>query len=191
MYGVTQGFAVFTTESARRLSVQNQPIVLSDANLTDSANNKNDLLDRLKSDGRVAIVNFIYTRCPYVCVTMGLEFQELQQLITDREVQDKVRLVSISFDPRDTPDWLQRYQKRMGSNTNVWQTWLAAEADQRTNLLNDFGIVVIPAPLGQYEHNTAYHIVTPQGELVRIVDIGEPEQALQLALWYQDGGGNE
>ncbi len=108
MYGVTQGFAVFTTESARRLSVQNQPIVLSDANLTDSANNKNDLLDRLKSDGRVAIVNFIYTRCPYVCVTMGLEFQELQQLITDREVQDKVRLVSISFDPRDTPDWLQR-----------------------------------------------------------------------------------
>ncbi len=191
VYAQTDGFAVLTTESARRTRIAQQPLDLPAAHVQSAHGDSQVLATNLAKDGRVAIVNFMFTRCTSVCIQMGDEFQQLQEAIKERGLQDKVRLISISFDPRDTPDWLGRYHKRMRTDESVWQAMLASHDQERRGLLEAFGIIVVPAPLGQFEHNTAYHVVTPDGRLTRIVDIDNPDIVLHYAATqagWQPGG---
>lgn len=181
-YVQTDGFTVLTTESARRAHIARQPLDIPPVRVQQANGDYRDLHELLAADGRVAIVNFMYTRCASVCVAMGLEFQALQKEIRERGLQDRVRLLSISFDPRDTPEWLVRYENRMRADTAIWQSVLAPDEAGRTQILDAFGIIVIAAPLGQFEHNTAYHVVSPEGQLQRIVDIEQGVYALYHAL---------
>jgi protein SCO1/2 len=64
---------------------------------------------------------------------------------------------------------------------------LAEPADRR-RLLDSFGIMVVPAPLGEFEHNAALHIVTADGRLVRILALDQRVQALQLAQRLAEAG---
>lgn len=177
----TDGFSVVTTEAARRANVIKQPVSIPDTVLLTSANDHVNLLENLQKDGRLAVVNFMYTRCPSICTTMGAEFQRLQAQLQEHGLQDQIRLISISFDAADRPKWLARYQQQMGADAGIWQVVLARDDVQRRTLLDTFGIVVVPASLGQYEHNGAYHIVTPDGRLERIIDLEEPSSVLRYA----------
>ncbi len=49
-------------------------------------------------------------------------------------------------------------------------------------LLAAFGIVVIAAPMEQFEHNAAFHVVDDSGRLARIVDADDPLGALDTAM---------
>ncbi|MFW7340468.1 SCO family protein [Pollutimonas sp. H1-120] len=169
----TDGFTVLTTEAARRADIARHPKALPDAALRMSAGVSAPFLQALREDGRIAIVNFMYTRCFSICLAMGGEFQQLQDAIQQGGLSDRVRIISLSFDPADTSDDLARYAARMRAQPGIWQFAGIADAEERKALLDAFGIVVVPAPLGQYEHNAAYHVVTPEGQLARIVDIGD------------------
>ncbi len=182
----TDAFTVVTTEAARRADIIKQPRLIPDAVLANSNDQKLGLLDDLSSDGRVAVINFMYTRCPSVCIAMGAEFQRLQAQILEQGWGSQIRLISISFDPSDTARWLGRYQKQMGVNPGIWQAVMASERTQRDALLQTFGIIVVPAPMGQFEHNGAYHIVTPDGRLQRIIDLEDSATLLShLQLYAQ------
>src|SRR3546814_924808 len=85
---------------------------------------------------------------------------------------DKVYLLSISFDPADTPAQLARYAQSMHADASLWQFAVMPDAAQRTAVLDAFGIMVVPAPMKQFVHNAAYHLVAPDGRLQRIVDLG-------------------
>jgi protein SCO1/2 len=106
----------------------------------------------------------------------------MQAQIVEQGLQDRVGLLSISFDPlQDRPPALAAYAERMRMQPAVWQlVSLRSDADRR-RLLDSFGIMVVPAPLGEFEHNAALHIVSPQGQLVRILGLGEGDVALALA----------
>ncbi|MGB3289589.1 MAG: SCO family protein [Burkholderiaceae bacterium] len=173
LYAQTDGFAILTTEAARRADVARHPRALPQAVLLTSSGQAVPLAQALRDDGRVAIVNFMYTRCFSICLAMGSEFQQLQEAIRRQGLADRVRIISLSFDPADTPDDLARYAARMRAEPGIWRFAAIADADQRQQLLDAFGIVVVPAPMGQYEHNAAYHVVTADGRLARIVDIGD------------------
>ena len=67
-------------------------------------------------------------------------------------------VISISFDDTDTPDRLARYDATMKADPAIWRTAVVSDAVARQALLDAFGIVVIPAPMGQFEHNAAYHV---------------------------------
>ncbi len=181
LYAQTDGFTVVTTEAARRDSVARHPSVLPDAALDFASGRRDGLLHDLRADGRVTIVNFIYTRCVSLCLVMGSEFQQMQAAIVQHGLQRRVRLLSISFDPADTPDELAVYARGQHADPRVWQFARAADSPGRSALLAAFGIIVVPAPLGQYVHNAAYHIVAPDGRLTRIVDYNEPQSVLPLA----------
>lgn len=178
---LTQGFSALTSETARRNDVAASPRLISDVSVLTPSNAIRSLHDVLHQDGRVAIVNFIYTRCVTLCLAMGSEYQQLQQAILDEGLQDKVRLLSISFDPTDSADRLQRYSHMMKADPAVWQFVTMMPGDERQRVLDDFGIIVIPAPFDEYEHNAAYHVVTAEPRLRRIVDYGEPILALSHA----------
>lgn len=175
----TDGLRAFTSEDARRLEVSEAPVQLP-------------VLDVLGTDGRpvslsdpdrVTLLDFVYTRCETVCRALGSEFQQLQTEIRARGLQDRVRLLSISFDPEhDTPAELAAYARHQRADGAVWQFAALANAAELPKLLGNFGIVVIPDGLGGFEHNAAIHVVDQRGRLVRIMDLANPAAALAEAL---------
>jgi protein SCO1/2 len=122
-----------------------------------------------------------------MCSVLGDEFQQMQATLKQRGLQDKVRLLSISFDPRDTPQALADYAQRQQAQPQSWQFLGIADARQRQAVLDAFGIVVLPAPLGEFQHNAAFHLIDRQGRLARVIDYADPALALDGALAMASG----
>jgi len=182
IFHATAGGTAFTTETLRRNQVAQAAVPVPDFQVVDSSGRVQGLRELLAGDGRVWIVDFVYTRCQTLCLALGTVFQQLQDQIEAQGLQGQVGLLSISFDPlQDQPPALAEYAVRMRMQADVWQlVSLRSESDRR-RLLDSFGIMVVPAPLGEFEHNAALHLVTPQGQLVRILGIDEAPRALALA----------
>jgi len=181
IWWMTDGFSVLTAEDARREAVARSPRPIPDVRVIEADGRMASLRRALEDDGRVAIVSFFYSRCTSLCLAQGSQVERLQRAIYDRGLDARVRLLSISFDPRDHARELTSYAQRMHAQPGVWQFLALPDGPQHDRLLSLFGIVVVPAPLGQFEHNAAFHVVTPQGRLARIVDLDEPGEALHVA----------
>ncbi len=179
----TDGGHAFTTEALRRGQVARTPQQLPDFSLRDRADQPAMLRQLLASDGRVQIVDFVYTRCQTVCSVLGSVYQRLQQQVLERGLQDKIGLLTISFDPvNDDAAALRDYAARLRMDPAAWQIVTLASVGDRRRLLDAFGIMVVPAPLGEFEHNAALHIIDPAGRLVRIVDYEAINQVIDIAL---------
>lgn len=182
LWQTTAGGNAFTTETLRRTEVEQAPRVLPDLMLVDADGRRASLPALLAADRRVWIVDFVYTRCQTICSALGGTFQQLQQQITERGLQDRIGLLSISFDPtHDNPAVLRDYARRMRMDASVWRVATLAAPQDRHALLDAFGIMVIPAPLGEFEHNAALHVVRG-GHLVQILDYEQATQAIGAAL---------
>ena len=183
LFMATSGATAFTTETLRRSQVAQAPAAIPDFRLVDAQGQQQSLHTLLAQDGRVWIVDFIYTRCPTLCLTLGSVFQQLQAQIVEQGLQQQVGLLSISFDPvNDRPAELHAYARRMQMRPEVWHLVSLQDAADRRRLLDSFGIMVVPAPLGEFEHNAALHIVRPDGRLVRILDLSQPDAAIAAAV---------
>lgn len=171
----TDNLRAFTSEDARRLEVSAAAVQLPNLNVLGVDGRPMPLSD----PGRVTLLGFVYTRCATVCRALGSEFQQLQAGIRARGLQDRVRLLSISFDPvHDTVSELAAYARHQHADAALWQFGVLANPADLPKLLGTFGIVVIPDGLGGFEHNAAIHVVDQQGRLVRIVDLANPAEAL-------------
>lgn len=178
----TDGGAAFTTESVRRSEIARAPKPVPDFLVHDSQGRRIRLHELASSTGKVWIVDFVYTRCQTICSALGTVYQQLQTQILARGLQEKVGLLSISFDTKnDDALALRQYAKRMRLNPSVWNVVTLASERDRPALLDAFGIMVVPAPYGEFEHNAAFHLVDDQGLLVQILDLAAPERALQNA----------
>jgi len=182
LYYGSSGFRAISTEGARRIAVVERPVPVPLARLAGADGHATLLADELARDGRIALVTFIYARCQSVCRVLGTELQQMQEQIQARGAAGKVRLVTISFDPRDDARALGQYGRMMKSDPGVWRLYGIPDAGERQALLDAFGVIVVPAPLGEFEHNAAFHLVDRSGRLVRILDYTEPDAALAAAL---------
>ena len=196
IYQVTAGGAAFTTETLRRTAVAQAPMAVPDYSVVDAQGNVHGLRGLIGQQsqqgpgmpvGRVLIIDFVYTRCVTLCLALGTVFQQLQAQIIEQGLQAQVGLLSISFDPmQDQPPALAAYAQRMRMQPGVWQVVSLRNETDRRKLLDSFGIMVVPAPLGEFEHNAALHVVSPAGWLVRIVGLDESGVALELAREMAD-----
>jgi cytochrome oxidase Cu insertion factor (SCO1/SenC/PrrC family) len=86
--------------------------------------------------GRTTVLSFIYTRCGDVCPTATLDMSLLQDLAAkDSNVSQRLRLVSMSFDPEyDTPDVMRDYATEWRSREKAAPEWLFLTAPDRTAL---------------------------------------------------------
>lgn len=187
LWQATMGFRVVSTEDGRRLAIAEAPLALVPAVLLLPGRDATAPLAAplpavLARDGRVTILTFFYARCTTVCSVQGTELQQMQREILARGLQDKVRLLTISFDQRDTAADLAAYAQRMRADAALWQFGSVPDAGQRQALLEQVGIIVLPAALGEFQHNAAFHIVGRDGRMSRVVDYEQPEAALQAAL---------
>jgi protein SCO1/2 len=182
LHATAQGNA-FTTETLRRIEVAKSPSLVPELSVYDANGNRSTLRQLLTGDGRVWIVDFVYTRCQTVCTTLGTVFQQLQLQIRQRGLENKVGLLSVSFDPaNDTANSLRAYRDRMSMDPTIWRVVTLSSPLDRRKLLDAFGIMVIPAPLGEFEHNAALHLVSGAGRLFRIIDYDDATLALDTAL---------
>lgn len=175
----------FTTETLRREQVAREPRPLPEFELRDASDHTTALRRLLAADGRVQIVDFVYTRCRTVCTSLGSTYQQLQRQLVESGLQDKVGLLSISFDPSgDNAAALRDYAARMRMQPQVWRIETLASPADRQRLLDAFGIMVVPVGPGEFEHNSALHVVSPDGRLVRIVDDASPTLAIDIAAGW-------
>jgi protein SCO1/2 len=91
------------------------PRDLVDFSLTDAYGQS---VTRADWDGKILVVDFLFTSCSLTCPAVNAQMAQIQQLTTN---QADVKLVSITVDPRDdTPDVLEKYGERFGADTNRW-----------------------------------------------------------------------
>ena len=91
------------------------PRQLVDFSLTDRTGRT---VTRAELDGKILVVDFLFTSCSLTCPEVNRRMAEIQQLTTN---QPDVRLVSLTVDPRtDTPAELMKFGERFGADTNRW-----------------------------------------------------------------------
>ncbi len=127
--------------------------------------------------GKALAITFIYSRCPLpnYCILMSKNFSDLANQLKDAELKDKIRLLSISFDPQtDTPAKLKEYgQGYLGKGAapdfTVWQ--LATGTDKQIKNISDFFGLRYETDQNdktQFNHSLRTIVVTPDGKVQKV-----------------------
>lgn len=176
----TDRFQAFTSETARRVAIRQHPLQVPDVELQTQSGTH---INMAGLRGKWVAVDFIYTRCMTFCSVLDAEYARLQELLARPLAENKLRLLSISFDPaHDTPVELTNYLDRFDGHAGDWLVTRPVNAVGLRQLERVFGVTVIPDGHGGYVHNAAIEVVDPQGRLFRILDIGNPVAASRLVL---------
>ena len=128
--------------------------------------------------GKALAITFIYSRCPLpdFCIAMSKNFSDLAlQLNNNAEMKDKIRLLSVSFDPQtDTPEKLRQYgQGYLGKNAKpdftVWQLAVGSETEVR-RIADFFGLryEMNEEDKTQFNHSLRTAIVSTEGKVTKI-----------------------
>lgn len=132
--------------------------------------------------GQAVAVTFIFTRCPLpeFCPLMDRRFLEVQRAAaSDAALQDRVRLLSVSFDPDyDTPDVLKAHAARLGANEARWR-FATAPAEVVDRFAAEFGVNVIRVADGDITHSLRTAVIGPDGRMTAVYS-GNEWTAAQL-----------
>lgn len=123
--------------------------------------------------GSAAAITFIYTRCPLpqYCPLMDRRFAEVQALAAkDPSLAGKVRLLSISFDPKfDRAAVLRQHAKTLNADPSVW-TFATADEGVVDRLAARFGVNVIRESNDTITHNLRTAVIDPSGRVTALLD---------------------
>jgi protein SCO1/2 len=176
----TDGFRAFTSEQARRNAVARAPRAIPNIRL-ESADGRAFTFAELR--GRPVAVDFVYTQCKSVCTVLSAGFERIDHAQRSRTARERLPLLSITFDPDDTPDRLTAYAARYHADGETWRLARVRDTSDLPALLRAFGIVVIPDGRGDFHHNAAVHIVDSSGRLSRVLDANAtPDLVARAAL---------
>jgi protein SCO1 len=128
--------------------------------------------------GKSLAITFIYSKCPLpdYCIRMSTNFSDLaNQLKNDSAWHDKLRLLSISFDPaNDTPAKLRSYGiGYMGNDPkakfDVWQLAVGTDTEVR-KIADYFGLQyeVDPDDKTRINHSLLTAVISPDGKVTKI-----------------------
>lgn len=127
--------------------------------------------------GKALAITFIYSRCPLpnYCILMSKNFSDLAIQLKDSDLRDKIRLLSVSFDPAtDTPEKLKQYgQGYLGKDAKpdftVWQ--LAVGSDKEVRSVADFFGLRYEVDAGdkeQFNHSLRTIVIAPDGKVTKV-----------------------
>ncbi len=171
----THGFRAYTAETARRLAVTEAPRQVPDLPLQLQTGERSRLAELR---GRLVVATFVFTRCRSTCPVLGLRILHIRERLPDDAVGDRVRFLSLSFDPaRDRPERLRAYARRYSADPSHW--WVARPRAGLERILDRLGVVVIPNGRGGYRHNAAFYLLDRRGRLVGIYDEARPREVVE------------
>ena len=122
--------------------------------------------------GKVLMVTFIYTRCPFAdfCPRMSSNFESIyKQIGSDPSLAD-IHLLSVSFDPEhDKPKVLRDYGFSVAHTRDAalfrrWQ-FAAPKATDLPKIADYFALTVKPEG-GLITHNLSTAVIGPDGKIV-------------------------
>jgi protein SCO1/2 len=105
-------------------------------------------------NGKVWIVDFIYTNCPAECPRMSSRMHQME----DRtKGQMNVHLLSVSVDPdRDTPAVMREFAGRYGAPNDRWHFVTGDESSVHLLAYQTFHVGDV---LGKIEHSTKFALL--------------------------------
>ncbi|HVE59245.1 MAG TPA: SCO family protein [Pyrinomonadaceae bacterium] len=127
--------------------------------------------------GKTWAITFIYARCPLpdYCIKMSTNFSDAALQIMGSDFKDKMRLLSVSFDPEnDTPAKLRAYgQGYLGKDAkpdfSVWQ--LAVGDDEEVRAIADFFGLRYETDQNdktQINHSLRTAVISPEGKVTKV-----------------------
>jgi len=145
-----------------------------DFSLTDQDGKKISMKD---FRGRAFAITFIYAKCPLpdYCIRMSTNFSDLaRQVNADAALKDKIRLLSISFDPaNDTPEKLRSYglgyMGKGATEIGVWKLAVGSDAEVR-KIADFFGLryEVDQNDRTKINHSLITAVIGPDGKVTKI-----------------------
>lgn len=178
----TDGFSAFTYDGARAQRALRAPYALPvDLALVTHEGRAMRLADL---DAPVLLLNFVFTRCVGVCRSAGDLYGRLGQALAAEIERGQLRLLTVSIDPaRDTPPELARWRARHApSGAHGWIVGAPPDRRELARWQDAFGIVVLPLPNGDFEHNAAIAVIGPERRIHAFV---APERADELPQWVR------
>lgn len=184
---VTHNARVFTFEEARHIDAAAHRLKAPEVELQASDGRQQVFWSAAEGQTQkrptIYLVDFVFTRCQTVCVSLGTAFQRLQRKIKDENQIDHIHLISISFDvARDNPPQLKDYADRFGADSSIWTVAVPSTAESLKRLTRELGIVVIPDLLEGFTHNAAIHVIDGAGQVLGIYDYQNYEDAFTFAM---------
>lgn len=189
LWTFTGGLEHWTFESLRRAQAERGEFRAADVPLRNSADQPYRPwgADAPPDSPDVLIVDFIFTRCPTVCQSLGSSYQQLQAQLQASAVHGapedaRIGLLSISFDTdHDDAAALAAYARIHGAQPARWTVGGPMRSNDTRVLLRSLGVVVIADGWGGYTHNAGLHLIDRQGRLRAIHDLEAWPQALAEA----------
>jgi protein SCO1 len=110
--------------------------------------------DSQQLDGKVWVVDFIYTHCPGPCPRMTSQMHRVSEQV---QGERDVRLISFSVDPaRDTPPVLNDFAQRFGGPTAQW-SFLTGSPETLHQLARK--VFMVGDLIGVMDHSTKFIVV--------------------------------
>ena len=142
--------------------------------------------------GRPTLLTFIYTRCPMpeMCPATTLRFQEVQKALAP-EQREQVRLVSISFDPFDTPEVLAEYGDLWEVDGSFWHLLTGTE-EAVHRVASSYGVWYEKADdVEAFNHPMYSMVLFPDGALHQVLlgSVWDSEEIAGVLLGLVDRTG--
>ena len=122
-------------------------------------------------EGRITVVNVVFSRCPTQCRRLSAQMQRIQA-----RIPSGVRLVTLTADPdHDTPEVLGRYGKEYGASPEKWWFLTGAKAEVYRVAVSDLKFAVVESgdPSAKLEdlfiHSADFAVLDSLGRLRFIV----------------------
>jgi protein SCO1/2 len=132
-------------------------------------NQNNKAVSLYDFKGKVVLITFLYTQCPYPdkCPMLAEKLGKTADLIDQIEgAKDKVQVISITLDPkRDTPESLKKYAQGHDASEN-W-TFLTGKAKDVSKVASFFDVIYYTEK-GVIEHNMRTIILDRDLKLVKV-----------------------
>lgn len=158
-----------------------QPLPLRDLHLVDA---RGKSLNPQTLRGQVVLMHFVFTGCSATCPTQVRELQALHEALPS-SLRGRVRFLSVSLDPNDTPASLAAFARRHQADRPGWQfvRGPAEDIDLLASRMQAFDPARPTAGLDA--HRTSLYLHDARGQLVQRfagVPVDRPRLLHELSL---------
>lgn len=179
LFCLTRGLQVWTLDDRRSMTAAQGRLIAPPVELRDAKGHRFLPWSPASTADHVYLVDFIYTRCPTVCVALGAEFFQLQQRIRAAGLVNRVELLSVSIDPEhDDARSLTAYGAEQHADPAIWRIGAPLTNVSKDTLLRSIDVVAIPDGLGGYVHNGEIHLIDAHGVVRGLYDYSAVDEAL-------------
>ncbi|MDQ0254809.1 protein SCO1/2 [Evansella vedderi] len=180
-YVGTDGFRAYTAETARLYKLMEQNPTLPHVTLEDSNSRTYPISDL---EDKYLFITFMYTNCGTVCPILEMNMGQVFNLLPEEYIGEDIVFLSISFDPeRDDPATLAEYKSHFyNADGETWRMARIEDEEELDQLLETFGVIVIPEGNGDFGHNSAFYLVDRNGVLIDVMDYTKMDEAAERVI---------